>query len=303
MYRIINVADRAANLPEQIGTKPKFWFQGDDLVNYLFKEGRPGTGDDWSEKVASELCDLLALPHVVYEFAAWRGKRGVVCKNFVPEGGRLVHGNELLAQVVMGYQPAQFFHVRQHTLRRVLAIIKNEHIRGPIGWNVFPGMDLAIDVFVGYLMFDAWIANQDRHHENWALVVSQERATHLAPTYDHASSLGSNETDKNRKDRLTTRDCGRSMGRYVERAASAFFASPRSNKPMSTLDAFREAGKVRQRAARAWLDSLARLSLQDVKIIFDQIPRDRISEVAIEFALRMLELNRQRLLGLYEVLR
>lgn len=263
MYQIINVADHVANLPEQIGTKPKFWFQGDDSVNYLFKEGRPRTGDDWSEKVASELCGLLALPHVVYELAVWRSERGVVCRTFVPEGGRLVHANELLAKVVSGYEPRQFFHVRQHTLRLVLAIVKNEHIRVPIGWNVFPGVDSAIDVFVGYLMFDAWIANQDRHHENWSLVVSPEPALHLAPTYDHASSLGSNETDESRQDRLTTRDRGRSMERYVERATSAFFLSPSRTKPMSTLDAFHEAAKVRPKAARAWLESLKRLSLHD----------------------------------------
>jgi hypothetical protein len=72
---------------------------------------------------------------------------------------------------------------------------------------------------------------------------------------------------------------------------------------MSPLDAFREAGKVRQRAARVWLDSLERSSLESTKSIFDQISRDIISEVAIEFALKLLELNRQRLLGLYEVLR
>jgi hypothetical protein len=93
------------------------------------------------------------------------------------------------------------------------------------------------------------------------------------------------------------------MERYVERATSAFFLSPSRTKPMSTLDVFREAARVRPKAARAWLESLKRLSLQDAQIIFDQIPRDRISEVAIEFALKMLELNRQRLLGLYEVLR
>jgi hypothetical protein len=303
MYQIINVPDDVANLPEQTGTKPKFWFQDENSVNYLFKEGRSRTGDDWSEKVASELCGLLELPHVAYELAVWRGKRGVVCQNFVPEGGRLVHGNELLARIVTGYQPKQFFHVRQHTLRRVLAIIRDERIKVPIGCNLFPHVDSAIDVFVGYLMFDAWIANQDRHHENWALVDSEGPVRHLAPTYDHASSLGSNEIDKNRKDRLTTRDAGRSMEHYVERATSAFFLSPSSLRPMSTLDAFREAGKIRQKAATTWLESLERLSLQGAKIIFDQIPRDRISEVAIDFALKMLELNRRRLLGLYEVLR
>jgi hypothetical protein len=302
MYQIISVPDHAANLPEQLGTKPKFWFQGENSVNYLFKEGRPGTGDDWSEKVASELCNLLGLPHADYDLAVWKGKRGVVCPTFVPEGGRLVHGNELLAEAVSEYPARQFFRVGQHTLSSVLAIMEDEFIRVPIGWGMWPSGMLAIDVFVGYLMLDAWVANQDRHHENWALVI-REPAIYLAPTYDHASSLGSNETDQNRKDRLTTRDRGRSIERYVERARSAFFLSPSNPKPLSTVDAFHYAGKVRPAAARGWLESLAKLSWRDVQMIFEQIPRGLISDVAIEFALTMLALNRQRLLTLYKEFR
>jgi hypothetical protein len=105
MYQIVDVPDHVADLPEQTGTKPKFWFQDNHSDNYLFKEGRSKAGDDWSEKVASDLCGLLELPHVAYELAVWRGRRGVVCQNFVPEGGQLVHGNELLARIVTGYQP------------------------------------------------------------------------------------------------------------------------------------------------------------------------------------------------------
>ncbi len=164
-------------------------------------------------------------------------------------------------------------------------------------------MGYAAKRHVGYLMLDAWIANQDRHHENWSLVVSPEPAIHLAPTYDHASSLGSNETDKNRKDRLTTRDRGRSMERYVARAKSAFFSSPSDPKLMSPLDAFHYAGKVRPAAARRWLESLAKVSWQDVQIIFEQIPRDLISDAAIEFALKILTLNGERLLALREEFR
>jgi hypothetical protein len=117
MYHIISVPDDAANLAEQLGTKPKFWYQGENSVNCLFKEGRSGTGDDWSEKVASELCGLVGLPHAVYDLAVWKGRGGVVCPTFVPEGGRLVLGNELLARILSGYPEKQFFHVRQYTLR------------------------------------------------------------------------------------------------------------------------------------------------------------------------------------------
>src|SRR5713101_7001037 len=303
MFRIITVPDQAASLTEQLGTKQKFWFRDAESHRWLFKEGRPNTGDDWSEKVASELCELIDLPHVSYDLAVWKGRKGVVSRRFVPEGGQLVHGNELLARRVREYPKTDFFRVSQHTLRRVLAILRSPRITLPIGWRGFAAVETALDVFVGYLMFDAWIANQDRHHENWALVVTPERTIHLAPSYDHASSLGSNETDGSREDRLTTRDKGRSIERYVERAASAFYASPSSNKPLSTLDAFREAGRIRPEAADSWLELLKLVSLQDIVRIFEQIPQERITPVAIAFAQRMLELNRQRLLALQGALK
>jgi len=44
--------------------------------------------------------------------------------------------------------------------------------------------------------------------------------------------------------------------------------------------------------------SRKRVSSQDVVQIFEQIPRELITPVAIAFAQRMLELNRQRLLAL-----
>ncbi|MBI3303251.1 MAG: HipA domain-containing protein [Deltaproteobacteria bacterium] len=298
MFRVITVPDLAASLTEQLGTKPKFWFRDEEGQRWLFKEGRPNSGDDWSEKVASELCEFIGLPHVDYELAVWKGRRGVVSRSFVPPGGSLVLGNVLLARVVTAYPEKKFFRVSQHTVRRVFAILRNARINLPIGWSGFPGLQTATDAFVGYLMFDAWIANQDRHHENWGLVTTREALRHLAPSFDHASSLGSNETDENRKDRLTTRDKRRSTEQYVERALSAFYASPSSSKPLSTFAAFQEAGKINPKAADAWADRLKLVSLQDIALVFGQIPPDRITPIAIEFAQRMLELNRQRLLTL-----
>jgi serine/threonine protein kinase HipA of HipAB toxin-antitoxin module len=163
-----------------------------------------------------------------------------------------------------------------------------------------PGIETAVHVFVGYLMLDAWIANQDRHHENWGLVVSSSGAVHLAPTYDHASSLGRNETDEARKDRLTTRDRGRSMERYVARATSAFYASLSSRKALSTIDAFRNAAKRNPAAAQAWLQRLEEVDLRDTRSLLERVPPDRISDVAVDFAQKMLELNYYRLLALKE---
>ncbi|MEX0802832.1 MAG: phosphatidylinositol kinase [Candidatus Binatia bacterium] len=301
MYPIITVPDEAGDILEQLGTKPKFWFSNAES-RYLFKLNRSqaedATGEDWSEKVASELCDLLGLPHAQYEFATWKGQHGIASLSFVPPGGRLVAGNEVLVRLDKGYPKEEFYKVRQHTLRLVLSIIRRDIIQPPLNWHSFTNVESAVDVFVGYLMLDAWIANQDRHHENWGFIVSSERRIHLAPTFDHASSLGWNETDSTRLERLTTKDARRAIAWYVEKALSALFSSPASSKPMATLDVFKEAARLRPPAAKAWLDRLSQISDDNVRGIFDQIPVDRISDAGRRFAMKMLGLNQKRLLRL-----
>jgi hypothetical protein len=153
----------------------------------------------------------------------------------------------------------------------------------------------AADVFVGYLAFDAWIANQDRHHQNWGLVRLQTGEDHLAPSFDHASSLGRNETDEERRERLFTRDQGRSVEAYVLRARSALYQHPDDRRPMFTLETFLEGAKMHRDSAAAWLDRICEVETASVTGILDQVPTERISEPAIEFAKAILSANRSRL--------
>ncbi len=300
---VFNIYDISVVEPiqdEQMGTKRKFWFEIEGS-RFWFKFGRDNTGDNWAEKVASELCELIGLPHAEYELAVWRKAKGVVSPTFVPVGAQLRPGNELLARIMRGYEIKKYYKQRKHTLRLVMTVMENKEIKLPIDWSGLDGIHSAADVFVGYLMLDAWIANQDRHHENWAHIVVPEdgtRSVHLAPSYDHASSFGSNETDANRKSRLTTRDTGRSMEKYVERARSAFYLTPNSSKPLSTIDAFQKAANRRPEAARLWLKQLEGISSSDTRSIFERIPKTEITEVGIEFTQRILGLNSERLLKL-----
>ena len=295
VYPVVHVPDTAAELTEQLGTKPKFWFRWEGNVPTLFKEARPGTGEDWAEKVAAELAALLDLPHAHYELAEWHGRRGVTSPTFVPSGGRLVHGNELIAQAVEDYPESDFFRVRQHTLGVVMAFVALDIVAAPIGFEQTANLKAGADVFVGYLMLDAWIGNQDRHHENWALIRHPRGEVALAPSYDHASSLGRNESDENRRERLTTRDHGRSVAAYVDRARSALYGNAEDTKPLKTLEAFIRAGERRPAAAVEWLDRLAGVTDDQVAAIFASVPSRLISEFGIEFASQMLALNKERL--------
>lgn len=295
-YPIIQLHDDAPTQLEQLGTKTKFWYRDDMERSILFKEGRPGTGENWAEKVSCEICKLLGIPHADYDLAIWKKRKGVATPNFVPEGGRLVLGNELLAKVIDGYDGGQRYQVRQHTVRTVMAVTSNRLIGLPLAWAAPPAIKDAAGVFVGYLMLDALIGNQDRHHENWGLIWRPAEGVSFAPAFDHASSLGRNEIDQVRSEMLNTRDRGRSVEAYVARARSAFFASPTSSKPMGTLEAFQEAARIRSEAARFWLEQLAKLKPENYRTILADVPDSEISIPARDFACRMLEVNTQRIL-------
>ena len=158
---------------EQLGTKEKFWFY-DTTGKKLFKVGRKNTGENWAEKVAYELATLLNLPCAKYNFAQWGDKIGTISTSFVPDDSGLVHGNELLMKLYKSinasYPKDQFYKVTAYKLSMVLYLLNKIDIQLPISFNNEPPIQTATDVFIGYLVFDCWISNQDRHHENWGII-------------------------------------------------------------------------------------------------------------------------------------
>ncbi|MGH8546715.1 MAG: phosphatidylinositol kinase [Gammaproteobacteria bacterium] len=299
MYRIIEVPPDAADSTEQLGSKPKFWFVDSSGKSFLFKEGRSSTGENWAEKVSAEICVLLKIPHASYELAVWRGTQGVISENFVPRGARLIFGNELLARVVSDYErETSYYRQSGHTVIRVFAVLRDAGIQVPTTWQGAAGINTASDVFAGYLMLDALIGNTDRHHENWGLVShagSERQEVWLAPTFDHASSLGRNETDVRRAARLASKDPAYSVAGYAERARSALYRASTDPRPLSTLDAFREAAKLRPRAAQSWVRRLQAIDDAQVRSIVDEVPPAFMNAPAREFVYHLLLTNKARI--------
>jgi len=300
-YPIIKIRS-AVDTIEQLGTKEKFWFYDKKRFKFLFKIGRPRTGENWAEKAACELASLLELPCAKYEFAQWGNKEGVISPLFVPPNCSLIHGNEILAKFVEGYPKKKFYRVREHKLSTVLAIIRGAH-NLPLGYKG-DIIQKPLELFIGYLMFDCWISNPDRHHENWGLIFdSMNKKIHLAPTYDHASGLGCRVSDKERVKRLTTIDSGYNIEAFVKKAKSAFYDKQSTShdnnlRQLKTIEAFKNAAKQNRKAANFWLNKLESLSQTEINNIFIKIPNMLITRPAIDFALKILEANKKRLLDL-----
>ena len=288
---------------EQLGTKRKFWFRDDsDNKLKLFKIGREKTGENWVEVVVSYICELLDIPHAKYEFATWDHICGTISESFVPEKGRLVHGNEVLAKTYEVVDssveyPVDKYKVREYQLKLVNSIMKTLSFELPLGYKN-QSCKTCFDVFISYILLDCLISNGDRHHENWGFIVHESKVF-LTPTYDHASGLGCREPDSKKVERLGTRDENYQVRSFVKRARTPFF---NKDKMITTLEAFEICANYDKTIAFYWLEKLETLDLEKVRNIFDKVPSHLISPVSIEFAIKMLEENKIRLLELKEVL-
>ncbi|BAZ49695.1 hypothetical protein NIES4103_23070 [Nostoc sp. NIES-4103] len=189
-FPIIEVPQNAYELSENepIGTKYKFWFYHDTLGRCIYKQATENTGEDWAEKIASQLCELLRLPHANYELATFNDQRGTISPSFVPEDGSLVTGNVILTRSIPNYPTEQRYGVSQHNIDNVFTAIGNPLVNLPINWKAPEGISNTMDTFVGYLLLDAWIGNTDRHHENWAFI-SLGAKIHLAQLMITAPAL------------------------------------------------------------------------------------------------------------------
>jgi hypothetical protein len=306
MFTTIRIDRNRAEAVEPLGTKRKFWYS-EKNKRMLFKAEERGTGEDWAEKLACELARRIGLPHVEYDMAEeYDGDiylhPGVVCPHCAPSPENLVLGNQLL----LGQDPAyprqnhRKYKVRAYTVDAVIHCVQNI---GPPSWRwiaVVPaGIATALDVFVGYVMLDAWIANQDRHHENWAAIGSpEEKALRLAPTFDHGASLARNISDRQRKDRLESQDSGQRVAHFASRARSAFYSSASDSRTLGTLEAFDRFAQAAPAAARVWLDTIRGVTREEIEAIVKEVPPNRMSDLARLFTLELIMANQERLLKL-----
>ena len=292
-FSVIEVPDAVTRQDETLGTKPKFWFRDPGGELLLFKRGR--VNEDWSEKVAAEVARAIGLPAAEVELARSEGQRGTVSRSFLEAGDQMYHGNELLLARDPGYPLQAHYRVRAHTVEAVFETLAWYSAGLPPGipaaWQGFDGCDL----MVGYLALDALVSNTDRHHENWA-VIRRGRRAFVAPSYDHAASLGRNETERRMWERLDGRDPRMTVSAYVKKGRSALY-EPGSSRALGTVEAFRRAAAIRPSAARYWTARIRDTGADLLRTLVDRVPDDCIPAVNRRFAQAILLCNRERLVA------
>lgn len=295
-FPIIDVTGWVIVEEETSGDTPKLWLAEpgtEPEVLWLFKavtvkDGHVH-GEDWAEKAASHLGRYLTIPCATVELAQWNDFDGCISRSLRPEDCQMQPGR---AQLEKHNAPGYVHRSKGrdhpgHTLDNIKAVLSGAL---PPPGCALPFDGSAFDVFAGYVLFDAWIANQDRHDNNWSVLMpgtATRGATRLSGSYDHGSSLGFSVLDAKCEDVLATRE-------GIERWCARGRASRLEGGP-SLVDAAREALELASPEARAhWPKQLRLISVDDVRLLLDRIPR--MSDAQRRFAGKLLEVNRRRLL-------
>lgn len=295
-YPVLDVSGWDIIADETSGAEEKYWLQEPVTeIRWLFKATTIKDhvyGEDWAEKCVSELAGLLGIPCARIELATRAGKRGCISADLRPPQYELHHGRVLLEECgAPGYVHQMGKDHPGHSL---------ENIRDSLGGALPPpGCELpfdgsAYDVFAGYTVLDAWVANRDRHDTNWAVlrpVLASDGALRLCGSYDHASSLGFNLTDEHRSRQVTE---GRVQA-WCEKGTAQRFDYDRSRPMPSLVELASHALRLASPAARGHcLQQLRLVEENEVRNVLDRV--SVMSDPARTFAGIVLDVNRKRVL-------
>jgi hypothetical protein len=260
---------------EQLGSKEKFWFLRSNK-RWLFKESRlictpdytEPTGEDWAEKAAAEIASLISVRAARVELAEYKNRRGSASLNFISSGEHLEHGNEILAGRVFGYDKTKRLKQSNHTIHNIVKAIKSM-------FSSEPDAQIVLEELAGYIVLDALIGNTDRHHENWGLLSHvvriddpiedwdypvKQRIYTVAPSFDHASSLGRELLDSTRQSFLGQEK----MVKYVKKGKGGIYRHSRDKHGENPLEMVKFAYKLYPDFFRPTLITLENVPLADI---------------------------------------
>lgn len=297
-YEIIEISDSEVEQDSNFGGMfPKIWVKNEKIGRALFKEATTKNGwafslrTDWSEKAVSELNQLVGLPSAQYELASLvdgdKRIRGSVSLDLKQAGDI----NRLSLEELLNFEIDNYDYGEDYTVENVVKALQARDVTLPPGYDVPEGIVDGVDMFVGILMVDAWIADGDRHDQNIEIVLSKDGEMYLSPVFDHGLSLGADIEPRNRE--------STPIQEFDKESNKSFFRDEYGDR-LSGKEALERAIAIRPKAGQIWLEQLAKVKQSQIDEIFQKIGEERITENESAFARLILDYGQKQLLTLQE---
>ncbi|MBS6600646.1 MAG: HipA domain-containing protein [Clostridium sp.] len=171
------------------GTSNQEWIINNETNEIaLFKERKTdSTTDNFSEKIASDIANVINLPCAKIDLAVRNNKIGLVSYLINSPGETLLEGVIYLSKKYPYYNRNDLIDDlsgKKYSFEMIMESIKD--------------LEIEKDLFKIFI-FDCLIGNSDRHHSNWA-IINKNGNNKVCPIYDNASSLGAYLEDKRIKE-------------------------------------------------------------------------------------------------------
>lgn len=271
---------------EPAGENEKTWFQNPEGELWIFKRNRPhrSPNEHATEFIASRLAQLMGVPAATVRLARVGKDIGCISRNVKSDpDNQLDSGSVFLSEIVADFDPRDR-QSRGHSLANIAGVLAN--VAPPIGFEE-SGLS-ARGWFAGFLVLDALIGNQDRHSENWSIEITPDGLYHLAPSYDHATSLGIVQRNPEKLARLIDDSAG--VRSFAMRATGVRFEGMAK---VSLVDLAARFGATADPVAMShWLEAIENL---DIEVVTEIVARGRMSSPSDRLALGIIRINKERL--------
>jgi hypothetical protein len=152
------------------GTREKGVYQSPDGIAYYFKtsiqkENKHFPFEFWSEVIAYELGKILNINVLRYDVGILDDKIGCVSKSMIGENQQLIEGLQYLQAFDSGFNPSDKKQYSKYTFQFIEKALQKA------------GLSIYVRHLIEVIIFDALIGNQDRHQENWGIIIDYTNQT------------------------------------------------------------------------------------------------------------------------------
>ncbi|WP_299090445.1 HIRAN domain-containing protein [uncultured Metabacillus sp.] len=276
-YPIIDVSDWQVDAKRGKGTgnREKIWLiEPNSKRSVMFKLPREDRGEHWAEKLCYEIANVIDFPCAEVDLAIRNGRLGSISYFFVDEKSGFSH-----------YDGGTFFpYDYDHD--------KNKGYNIQLINQVLKEQDLVIEDFLFCILFDALVANGDRHQDNWG--ITRHEGTHkkfISPLYDNSASLGRDLNITTLESLLKKRD---NLIRYIFKGKSKIgYLDKRQENHFSLV---RKIFTTYVKEYSILLNQLVLLTDSSINTIVEKLPKEFVSNIHKEFLKQFIMIRRDILI-------